>query len=177
MAGEAVLLRGGRPATMVRRWRRQLHLVVAFETAEVMRCQLCGLDDPGQRRESRPRSEPVPVVLDDATLGRIEENRLLALATRARKQAQQRSAELLVEDEDVFEFGGDLGGGDDSLHVSALAAELVSSLPVQLGQQVAQGGDGDISPSGLRAGALGGASATAPGCSASSGEQSGATPP
>ena len=45
LAGEAALLGGGRPSTLVRKWRRQLQLVAAFELAEVMRAQLCGLAD------------------------------------------------------------------------------------------------------------------------------------
>ena len=47
LAGEAAILTGARPTTLTRKWRRQLQLVTAFETAETMRGQLCGLDDVG----------------------------------------------------------------------------------------------------------------------------------
>ena len=36
---------GYRPATLVRKWRRQLQLVTAFEMADVMRHQLYGYED------------------------------------------------------------------------------------------------------------------------------------
>ena len=47
LAGEAAILTGARPTTLTRKWRRQLQLVTAFEMAETMRGQLCGLDDVG----------------------------------------------------------------------------------------------------------------------------------
>ena len=48
LAGEAALVSGCRPSTLARKWKRQLQLVTAFEVAEVMRSQLCGLADEGK---------------------------------------------------------------------------------------------------------------------------------
>ena len=45
LAREAALTSGMRPSTLARKWKRQLHLVTAFEVAEIMRGQLCGLAD------------------------------------------------------------------------------------------------------------------------------------
>ena len=132
LAREAVLVRGGRPATIVRKWRRQLQMVTAFEVAEIMRHQLCGVED-GDRRENGAVRAKLAVGLDDAVLGRIEENRLRAINLREQKRAQQLEPTaadgqvlpppLPHEDEYVFGFGGciddhQIGGQASSLPVS-----------------------------------------------------------
>ena len=42
-----------RPVSLARKWKRQLQLVTAFEMAEIMRGQLCGLADDGEASNGR----------------------------------------------------------------------------------------------------------------------------
>ena len=53
LASEAALTSGMRPSTLARKWKRQLQLVTAFEMAEIMRGQLCGLADDGKASNGR----------------------------------------------------------------------------------------------------------------------------
>ena len=141
LAREAVLLRGGRPATLVRRWRRQLQLVTAFEVAEVMRCQLCGLEDAARQGEQLAVLPGLKAVLDDATLGRIEEHRIRAIERREQRRAQHLDLPpspppSLVEDDDVFSFGGNIEDSDR-------AEEGPGSLPPSAQLPSVQSGAGD----------------------------------
>ena len=94
-------------------------MVTAFEIAEIMRHQLCGLEDAGEDAGKVGADPGLPkksgADLDDATLGRIEEHRLRALEIREQRKARQSISTTIGgsiamvgpsdEDEDVFGFG------------------------------------------------------------------------